>query len=290
MTDYILVAVQRTEDSPIEVMNFLTVINMRGDDGTPYTIVRDPTTENIEAEIIVSNPIFLRWKIVTESDLPADRDYRSAWRLVNDAVVIDPATKLSIDLEVVRIERNRLLEESDMKVLPDLYSIMSEEEQNKWNNYRKILRDIPEMFPDPADIVWPVAPDAGDPTVTQTPPSAASDRLVFWNPSIPGWDERSKTQEEIDADRLAFWDKNHLNRIQFEFMIEKLNLNDVIDVAIAAMPSSTEQEINAKIMARVLFKSGQDFYRLHPLFVQLAPIIGITDQQLDGIWMNARQL
>jgi hypothetical protein len=203
---------------------------------------------------------------------------------------VDPTIKLSIDLELVRVERNRLLEESDMKVLPDLYSVMTKAEQDKWNNYRKILRDIPELFPNPTDIIWPVAPDAGDPTITQTPPSAAPDRLVFWNPSIPGWDERAKTQEELDAERLAFWDKNHLNRIQFKFMVEKLNLNAVIDAAISAMPENNENEVNAKIMARVLFKSGQDFYRLHPLFVQLAPLVGLTDEQLDGIWLNARQL
>lgn len=290
MTDYVKVAVQRVENDPVEIMTFMIVINMRNEDGSEYVISRDPTPENIEAEIISTNPIFLRWSIVDEADIPDDREYRIAWKLVGNKIQVDPVLKRSIDLEIVRTERNRLLEESDMKVLPDLYSEMTEEEQYKWNNYRKILRDIPELFPNPEDVVWPVAPDAGDPTITQSPPSAASDRLVFWNPSIPGWDERDKTDEEIDAERIDFWNKNHLNRIQFEFMVEKLNLNAVIDGAIAAMPSSTEDEVNAKIMARVLFKSGQDFYRLHPLFVQLAPIIGLTDQQLDEIWMNARQL
>jgi hypothetical protein len=73
-------------------------------------------------------------------------------------------------------------------------------------------------------------------------------------------------------------------------MVEKLELTPVIDGAIAAMPETTEAEVNAKVMARVLFKSGQEFYRLHPLFIQLAPLVGLTDEQLDQIWLNARTI
>ena len=56
------------------------------------------------------------------------------------------------------------------------------------------------------------------------------------------------------------------------------------------MPETTEAEANAKVMARVLFKSGQEFDRLHPLFSSLAPVVGLTEQQLDAIWLNARTI
>jgi hypothetical protein len=78
-----------------------------------------------------------------------------------------------------------------------------------------------------------------------------------------------------------------LNRIQFEFMVEKLGLEDDIFSAIEAMPNETDDEENAKIMALVLFRSGQRFERSHPLFTTLAPAIGLTSEQIDAAWRIA---
>jgi len=78
-----------------------------------------------------------------------------------------------------------------------------------------------------------------------------------------------------------------LNRIQFEFMIEKLGLASSIETALALMPDSTEAEQNAKIMARVLYRSGQRFERSHYLFTTLAPAVGLTTEQVDAAWAQA---
>lgn len=78
-----------------------------------------------------------------------------------------------------------------------------------------------------------------------------------------------------------------LNRIQFEFMVEKLGIGPAIDQAIAAMPEDTELEQNAKIMARVLYRSGQKFERSHSLFTELAPAVGFTSEQIDAAWTAA---
>jgi hypothetical protein len=78
-----------------------------------------------------------------------------------------------------------------------------------------------------------------------------------------------------------------LNRIQFEFMIEKLGLSEAITQAIEAMPENDELEQNAKILARVLFRSGQKFERAHPLFTTLAPAVGFTTEQIDAAWLVA---
>lgn len=78
-----------------------------------------------------------------------------------------------------------------------------------------------------------------------------------------------------------------LNRIQFEFMIEKLGLDAGIKAAIAAMPDGTEVEQNAKILALVLYRSGQRFERSHPLFTELAPAVGVTSEQIDAAWIVA---
>lgn len=78
-----------------------------------------------------------------------------------------------------------------------------------------------------------------------------------------------------------------LNRIQFEFMVEKLAIGPDIEAAIAAMPEDTEIEQNAKIMARVLYRSGQKFERSHSLFTVLAPAVGFTPEQIDAAWTTA---
>ena len=78
-----------------------------------------------------------------------------------------------------------------------------------------------------------------------------------------------------------------LNRIQFEFMVEKLGIGAAIEQAIAAMPEDTEPAQNAKILARVLYRSGQTFERSHPLFTELAPAVGFTPEQIDAAWIGA---
>lgn len=78
-----------------------------------------------------------------------------------------------------------------------------------------------------------------------------------------------------------------LNRIQFEFIIEKLGVGAAVEAAIAAMPETTDDEQNAKIMARVLYRSGQRFERSHPLFASLADDINMTSQQIDAAWRVA---
>jgi len=93
-------------------------------------------------------------------------------------------------------------------------------------------------------------------------------------------------EEEAAADAAAV-PLVDLNRIQFEFMVEKLGLDTSIKAAIEAMPEGTELEQNAKILARVLYRSGQKFERSHPLFTELAPSVGLTTEQIDGAWLAA---
>lgn len=65
---------------------------------------------------------------------------------------------ISNGVDLVRMERDRLLDVSDKYVLPD-YPI-SEELRKEWLDYRQALRDIPEMQPDATieTVVWPIAP------------------------------------------------------------------------------------------------------------------------------------
>lgn len=90
-------------------------------------------------------------------------------------------------------------------------------------------------------------------------------------------------EEEAAADALAAATRfKPLNRIQFEFMVEKLGIGAAISAAIEAMPSGDE-----KILARVLYRSGQLFERSHSLFTVLAPAVGMTSEQIDEAWLSA---
>lgn len=91
------------------------------------------------------------------------------------------------------------------------------------------------------------------------------------------------TEEEAAADLVAAAFRfRPLNRIQFEFMVEKLGIGSAISGAIEAMPSGDE-----KILARVLYRSGQLFERSHSLFTVLAPAVGMTSEQIDEAWLAA---
>jgi|TARA_R100001530_G_scaffold44832_1_gene33913 hypothetical protein len=55
----------------------------------------------------------------------------------------------------LRGKRNLLLTNSDFTQLDD-----SPRDKSKWKSYREALRDLPENYPNPDDIIWPTEPDS----------------------------------------------------------------------------------------------------------------------------------
>jgi|688.fasta_scaffold470004_2 hypothetical protein len=58
----------------------------------------------------------------------------------------------------IRVIRNNLLRESDVEILPDKWEEMDLPNKTAWANYRKHLRNIPQTFLNPDDVVWPNKP------------------------------------------------------------------------------------------------------------------------------------
>lgn len=61
----------------------------------------------------------------------------------------------------VRFDRDMLLAESDTEsnaVFLDRWNAMSEQQKTDWTTYRQALRDIPQDFEDPFEVVWPTKP------------------------------------------------------------------------------------------------------------------------------------
>lgn len=61
--------------------------------------------------------------------------------------------------DLIRMDRDRLLTESDKEVLSDRWASMDGAAQTAWSDYRQALRDLPQTFAgDPDGVVWPAKP------------------------------------------------------------------------------------------------------------------------------------
>ena len=72
---------------------------------------------------------------------------------------IPPPRDIEQEWNLVRKERGYLLMQSDIAVLLDRWASMTPEKQQEWSTYRQALRDIPQSFSDPKDVVWPIKPE-----------------------------------------------------------------------------------------------------------------------------------
>ena len=75
--------------------------------------------------------------------MPSLADIEAAW----------PAVRDSLAWEHVRADRDRLLAGSDWTQVAD-----APVDAAAWATYRQQLRDIPQDFASPDDVVWPEAP------------------------------------------------------------------------------------------------------------------------------------
>lgn len=76
------------------------------------------------------------------------------WTYVDGQFVPPPVPPLTWD--DIRIERDNLLAASDWTRMDD--APLTTEQRDAWAAYRQALRDIPQTFTDPNEVVWPTAP------------------------------------------------------------------------------------------------------------------------------------
>lgn len=72
-----------------------------------------------------------------------------------------------------------------------------------------------------------------------------------------------------------------LKRWQFRAMVAYLDKGTAIEGAINAIPDAMERAV---AMAR--YKDSDIYERADPLFDQLAPVVGLTDAEIDAAWMQ----
>jgi hypothetical protein len=61
-------------------------------------------------------------------------------------------------LQKLRMDRDILLAESDIRVMVDRWFAMSDSKKTEWSTYRQALRDLPASTSDPLNPIWPVKP------------------------------------------------------------------------------------------------------------------------------------
>jgi len=71
---------------------------------------------------------------------------------------LPPPRNILAEWAMVREKRNNYLVESDFYIMADRWATYTQDEQQAWVTYRKKLRDIPQDFVDPKEVVWPQKP------------------------------------------------------------------------------------------------------------------------------------
>lgn len=96
------------------------------------------------------------WVPVSGQEVANNHDGGIGWQLTNEGW-IDPRTPVhELSWGDIRIKRDIKLSQCDWTVLYD--SPLTEEKKQEWITYRQQLRDVPENFPTPMDVIWPTPP------------------------------------------------------------------------------------------------------------------------------------
>jgi len=74
-----------------------------------------------------------------------------------DSQISDEEIEAKMMWEKIRKERNQLLGESDYMILAD--APVDETQKQEWTTYRQALRDIPQDYDSPDEVVYPDKPE-----------------------------------------------------------------------------------------------------------------------------------
>jgi len=98
---------------------------------------------------------------ITQSQYDQIKDGWAASESGGVVTVTEPAgwleNKTNEAWEKIRKERNQLLGESDYIILAD--APVDETQKQEWTTYRQVLRDIPQDYDSPDEVVYPDKPE-----------------------------------------------------------------------------------------------------------------------------------
>lgn len=126
-------------------MNY--IVWQKADGSLAITIPADPTAdiEYVAAHAQNADPSLADCVRLDNVDTLPSRRFRNCWRATNKAIGVDIALAKQQVLNEARLERNKLLDETDKEVAR-LADIGSKEEQDALKVYRQQLRDLPVVI------------------------------------------------------------------------------------------------------------------------------------------------
>lgn len=74
--------------------------------------------------------------------------------VTDNTITLQEKPKPVLTWEDIRTKRNRLLELTDYTQLSDF----PETNKSAWSTYRQTLRDIPQTYATPEEVIWPTPP------------------------------------------------------------------------------------------------------------------------------------
>lgn len=86
---------------------------------------------------------------------PANRDYAE---FLASGATATPYSEPPQTWDTIRAKRDQLIRESDWTMVQD-----TSVDQAQWAAYRQILRDLPQTYTNPKDVVWPKKPSTSGP-------------------------------------------------------------------------------------------------------------------------------
>jgi hypothetical protein len=89
---------------------------------------------------------------------PANRDYAE---FLSSGAVAKLPSEAPITWDTIRSQRDQLIRDTDWTMIPG-----ATVDQAQWAAYRQILRDLPQTYTNPEDVVWPVQPSATGPNTS----------------------------------------------------------------------------------------------------------------------------
>ena len=97
--------------------------------------------DGTQESCLESDPSFQAW--LAEGNTPLPPDQPDPW-------------------ESIRQKRDQLIRDSDWTMIPGVTV-----DQAQWSAYRQILRDIPQTYTNPEDVIWPTPPSTSGPNTIE---------------------------------------------------------------------------------------------------------------------------
>ena len=124
--------------------------------------------DEMEMSIIKQNGWFPVETISENKEIQENIEYIIEENLVKEIITTRDKTQEEIDKEnasqleakwhSIRVQRNNLLSESDSEVVSDKWENMTAEQKSLISEYRNFLRNIPQNFSNPGEVIWPIKP------------------------------------------------------------------------------------------------------------------------------------